>query len=134
MYVLKSKGTQNISNHQEWHQNKQNVKSLFRWRFLHCKAFTRAKKTQELVQSNHNWLVVILWKFFIRQPPVQNDLFWEVSRVVVLYRFDCSWLWVQDETAINYSGKFYVRFWLMGWGKAERGRFLSDPCRKGPVK
>ena len=35
--------------------------------------------------------MIILWRCFIRRPPVQDDHFWVVPRVVVLYRFDCNW-------------------------------------------
>ena len=44
---------------------------------------------QKSSQNNHIWLVVILWRCFIRQPPVQDNQFWVVPRVAVLYRFDC---------------------------------------------
>ena len=38
--------------------------------------------------NDHNSLVVILWRCFIRQPPAQDDHFCMVARVVILYRFD----------------------------------------------
>ena len=35
------------------------------------------------------WLVVNWYRFFIRRPPFQDDHFWMIPKVVVLYRFDC---------------------------------------------
>ena len=36
--------------------------------------------------NNHIWLVLVLWRSFIRWPPVQSNHFWVVPRVIVLYR------------------------------------------------
>ena len=46
-------------------------------------------KNQKPTQNNHIWLVVVLWRCFSGQLPVQNNHFRVVPRVVVLYRFDC---------------------------------------------
>ena len=70
----KSKLIQKISCLQEWHQNTRNGKSLFTWRYIHYKTFTlREKKQNKTAENYHIWLVVVLWKCFIRQPPVQDD-------------------------------------------------------------
>ena len=47
------------------------------------------RKRQKPAQSDQIWLLFILWRCFIRQPLVQDNHFWVVSRVVVLYSFDC---------------------------------------------
>ena len=82
--------THNTSHLQEWQQNivygKYSIQS--------CKdLFTKRRslwgKNQKPIQNNHIWLVVVLWRCFLRQLPVQNNHFRVVSRVVVLYRFDC---------------------------------------------
>ena len=44
-------------------------------------------KNQKPIQNNHIWLVVVLWRCFLRQLPVQNNHFRVVPRVVVLHRF-----------------------------------------------
>ena len=58
-------------NLQEWPQNMWNCKSLYQQIFIVYKTFTRC---------------------LIKQPHVQDDCFWVVLRVVVLYRFDCSFI------------------------------------------
>ena len=59
--------------------------------FIHYKTFTlggnkNLLRTTTLVGL---YLVVVLWRCFMRWAPVQEDHFWVVPRVVVLYRFDC---------------------------------------------
>ena len=65
---------------QEWHQNTK--------AFISYKTFTVKKKLKP-GKNDQIWLVVAWYRFFIRRPPFQDDHFWVVPRVVVLYRFDC---------------------------------------------
>ena len=67
-------------NLQEWHQNTKT--------FISYKTFTVGKKLKP-AKNDQIWLVVAWYRFFIRRPPFQDDHFWLVPRVVVLYRFDC---------------------------------------------
>ena len=80
--------THNTSHLQEWQQNivygKYSIQS--------CKdLFTKRRSlwggNQKPIQNNHIWLVVVLWRCFLRQLPVQNNHFRVVPRVVVLHRF-----------------------------------------------
>ena len=47
------------------------------------------KKKLNPGKNNQIWLVVVWYRFFIRWPPFQDDHFWVVPRVVILYSFDC---------------------------------------------
>ena len=76
----KSKVTENIFNLQEWHQNTKT--------FISYKTFTVGKKLKP-AKNNQIRLVVAWYRFFIREPSFQDDHFWAVWSVVVLYRFDC---------------------------------------------
>ena len=77
IYTFKIKLNPNISHLQECHQNAQNGKSLF-W----------GKKTKTCSEQTH-LASGSFWRYFIRRPPVQDDHFWVVPRVVVLNKFDC---------------------------------------------
>ena len=84
----KSKVTENIFNLQEWHQNTKT--------FISYKTFTVGKKLKP-AKNDQIWLVVAWYRFFIRRPPFQDDHFWVVPRVVILYRFDCrSYAWCSE--------------------------------------
>ena len=78
----KSKVTENIFNFQEWYQNTKT--------FISHKTFTIGKKKLNPIKNDQIWLVVAWHRFFIWRPPFQDNHFWVVPRVVVLYRFDCS--------------------------------------------
>ena len=84
----RSKLNQNISHIQEWHQNTQNAKSLFTQRFTHYKTFTLGEN-QKPAQNNQIWLVVVLSRCFIIQPPVPDNHFLMIPILVVRYRCDC---------------------------------------------
>ena len=42
-------------------------------------------KNQNPPKNDQIWFVVVLERCFVRQPPAQDDHFWVVPRVVVLY-------------------------------------------------
>ena len=81
----KSRVTENILNLQEWHQNTKT--------FLSYKTFTDGKKTktcQERPNLASGWLIQI----FHKAETFQGDHFWVVPIMVVLYRFDCTYIYV----------------------------------------
>ena len=64
--------------------NLYSCKDIFTVRHLLC------GKNQKPAQSDHIFLMVVLWRCFKRLSSVLDDHFWVVPRVFVLYRFDCN--------------------------------------------
>ena len=60
------------------------------FKFLFKKILQWWEKPKKPAKNNHICLVAVLWRCFIRQRPAQDDHFWVVPKVVMLYRFDCS--------------------------------------------
>ena len=70
-------------------------------------------------KKNLSWtttFAVVLWRCFIKQPPVQDDHFWVVPRVIVLYRFDFNsktklWQWNFD-CSLNIAKEiWFPKYW-----------------------
>ena len=79
---------------------------------IHYKTFTPGGK-QKPAQNDHIWLVVILWRCFMRQPLVQVDHLWVVARVVVFYRFDCVfYFFMQFYITVHFWGVSFALVYL----------------------
>ena len=62
--------------------------------------------------------MVASWRCFIRRPPVQDDHFWVVRRVVLLYRFDfIQWYFVLSPKQDEWTPAFRLTksFLVFGW-------------------
>ena len=83
----KSKVTQSISNLQEWYWNTQIGKYLFAQRIIHYKSFTLEKK---ICSEGWHWASGHFMNVFYETTTYPRKHIWMVTRMVVLWRFDCT--------------------------------------------
>ena len=69
---------------------KREIVNLYSSKALFLSKHSPLKKKTKPAKNDQIWFVVAWYRFFIRRPPFQDDHFWVVLKVVVLYRFDCS--------------------------------------------